>query len=209
MTQTAVFTNEKICYTIYSNRLLNTLIKFYTIMKKTEVQNKQNNVSEKDLKEIMETYQSRLFIVVNKIVADDDAANDIVQDVFITFYQKSETFESRSSVYTWLYRIATNKSIDYIRKITRERKNQKKLHHLDNVTAKSHDENIHHKMIVANALKELDETFRTPLILAEYQKMSYAEIAEELNIEVNTVRTRIFRARKKMLSILEKYGVQL
>lgn len=206
MMQATMFINEKICY---NSNILDTLRKFYIIMKKTEVQNKQNKVDQKALAEIMNTYQGRLFNVVNKIVADEDAANDIVQDVFITFYEKGETFESRSSIYTWLYRIATNKSIDHVRKITRERKNQKKLHHLDNVTAKSHDENIHHKMIVGNALKELDETFRTPLMLAEYENMSYAEIAEELGIEVNTVRTRIFRARKKLLSILEKYGVEL
>lgn len=200
----AIFINEKICYTTYSNNILNTLIKFNNMKK-----DKQDKVDEKELKEIMDTYQSRLFIVVNKIVQDDDASSDIVQDVFITFYEKGEQFESRSSIYTWLYRIATNKSIDYVRKITRERKNQKKLHHIDNVSEKSHDENVHHKMIVANALKELDETFRVPLVLAEYEKMSYADIAVELGIEVNTVRTRIFRARKKMLSILQTYGVEL
>ncbi len=205
MTLNAMFINEKTCYTTYSNNILNTLIKFY-IMKKTEV---KDRFDEKAFEEVMNTYQSRLFAVVNKIVADSDADSDIVQDVFITFYEKSDQFESRSSIYTWLYRIATNKSIDYVRKVTRERKNQKKLHHIDNVTSKSHDENIHHKMIVANVLKELDETFRVPLMLAEYEKMSYADIAMELGIEVNTVRTRIFRARKKMLSILQTYGVEL
>ncbi len=205
MVLNTMLSNRKICY---NSCVLNTLTKFY-IMKKTESQNKQGKIDEKALTDIMNSYQSRLFTVVNKIVIDTDAASDIVQDVFITFYEKGEQFESRSSIYTWLYRIATNKSIDYIRKVARERKNQKKLHHLDNVTAKSHDENIHHKMIVAEVLKELDETFRVPLMLAEYEKMSYADIAEELGIEVNTVRTRIFRARKKMLSILEKHGVQL
>lgn len=171
--------------------------------------NTENIYDSKSFEDIVNSYQSRIFNVVNKILKDEDASNDIVQDVFVTLYEKGETFESRSSIYTWLYRIATNKSIDYIRKISREKKHQKGLFHIDNVSEKSHDDNINDRIVVAHALEALDETFREPLILAEYENMSYAQISEELNIEINTVRTRIFRARKKMLSILKKEGVKL
>ena len=159
--------------------------------------------------DIVNSYEAKLLNVVNKIINDIDISKDIVQDTFLIFYEKGNMFEGRSSIYTWLYRIATNKSIDFIRKKVRERKYIKKISHTKEVVSDSHDNQIHEKIIVSQALSQLDETFRMPLILAEYENMSYAEIAQQLNIEINTVRTRIFRARKKMLSILKKNGVIL
>lgn len=159
--------------------------------------------------DIVGSYETKLLNVVNKIINDVDKSKDIVQDTFLTFYEKGDLFEGRSSIYTWLYRVATNKSIDFIRKEVRERKYRRSISHIGEVATDSHDAMIHEKMIVSQALSQLDEAFRMPLILAEYENMSYAEIAQQLNIEINTVRTRIFRARKKMLSILKKSGVKL
>lgn len=164
---------------------------------------------QKIFEEIVNTYETKLINVVNKIISDLETSRDIVQDVFLTFYEKGDSFEGRSSIYTWLYKVATNKSIDYVRRSVREKRYKTSIFHMDNVIENSHDERVHQKMIVAQALSRLEEKFRMPLILAEYDNMSYAQIAQVLSIEINTVRTRIFRARKKMLSILKKQGVKL
>ncbi|MCZ9989475.1 hypothetical protein OFR34_10035 [Brachyspira hyodysenteriae] len=55
----------------------------------------------------------------------------------------------------------------------------------------------------------MEDDFRIPLMMAEYENYSYNEISEKLDLPVNTVRTRIFRARKKLLSIMKKMGVSL
>ena len=55
----------------------------------------------------------------------------------------------------------------------------------------------------------MEDDFRIPLIMAEYENYSYTEISEKLDLPVNTVRTRIFRARKKLLEIIKKMGVTL
>ena len=65
------------------------------------------------------------------------------------------------------------------------------------------------KIILAEALSKLEDDFRIPLMMAEYENYSYNEISETLDLPVNTVRTRIFRARKKILSIMKKMGVTL
>ncbi|WP_242004718.1 RNA polymerase sigma factor [Brachyspira aalborgi] len=73
----------------------------------------------------------------------------------------------------------------------------------------SGNDNSINKIILADALSKLNETFRIPLLMSEYENYSYEEISEKLDLPVNTIRTRIFRARKKLLSIIKKMGVSL
>lgn len=73
----------------------------------------------------------------------------------------------------------------------------------------SGNDNSINKIILADALSKLNETFRIPLLMSEYENYSYEEISKKLDLPVNTIRTRIFRARKKLLSIIKKMGVSL
>ena len=73
----------------------------------------------------------------------------------------------------------------------------------------SGNDNSINKIILADALSKLNETFRIPLLMSEYKNYSYEEISKKLDLPVNTIRTRIFRARKKLLSIIKKMGVSL
>ncbi len=164
---------------------------------------------QKEFESLVNEYSARLLNVASKMLSDSDAAADIVQEVFISFYQKRYSFKGDCSVYTWLYRITSNRCIDYIRKLKRENKYKLKISSIENVTEDSHDEKVHDNMVVIQALSKLEPKFREPLLLAEYEGMSYIDIANTLGVEVNTVRTRIFRARKKLLSIFKKHGVTL
>lgn len=73
----------------------------------------------------------------------------------------------------------------------------------------AHDNDSINKIIIAESLSKLEDDFRIPLMMAEYENYSYTEISEKLDLPVNTVRTRIFRARKKLLEIIKKMGVTL
>lgn len=164
--------------------------------------------NEEAYKELMENYKKPLVNLVYSIISDYEEAEEIVQDTFVSFYIKRESFEGRSKIYTWLYRVSFNRAIDYIRKKEREKKYRLKEYRNFEMQESENDNSIN-KIILADALSKLNETFRIPLLMSEYENYSYEEIAEKLVLPVNTIRTRIFRARKKLLSIIKKMGVSL
>ena len=146
--------------------------------------------------------------MVYSIILDYEEAEEIVQDTFVSFYIKRESFEGRSKIYTWLYRVSFNRAIDYIRKKEREKKYRLKEDRNFEMQESGNDNSIN-KIILADALSKLNETFRIPFLMSEYENYSYEEISKKLDLPVNTIRTRIFRARKKLLSIIKKMGVSL
>lgn len=164
--------------------------------------------NEEAYKELMATYRKPLVNLVYSIISNYDEAEEIVQEVFVRFYLKRDAFEGRSKIYTWLYRVSFNRAVDYIRK--REREKRYRLKEYRNVEMQESDnDNSINKIILTESLAKLDDSFRIPLIMSEYENYSYEEISEKLGLPVNTIRTRIFRARKKLLSIMKKMGVSL
>lgn len=167
------------------------------------------NRDEKAYEVLVTLYQKPLISVVMRVVYNYDEALEVVQDVFLSLYKNIDKFESRSKIYTWLYRVAVNRSIDLIRKREREKKTFSKVYtkdyHEDEDTTDKDDYNF----LLSKALDKLDDNFKLPLLFAEYENYSYEEISAKLGIPINTVRTRIFRGRKKLLSILQKMGVSL
>lgn len=164
--------------------------------------------NEEAYKELMATYKKPLINLVYSIISNYDEAEEIVQDVFVLFYLKRDSFEGRSKIYTWLYRVSFNRAVDYIRKKEREKRYRLKEYRNFEMQESENDNSIN-KIILADALSKLNETFRIPLLMSEYENYSYEEIAEKLVLPVNTIRTRIFGARKKLLSIIKKMGVSL
>ena len=161
---------------------------------------------EKAYKELIENYRKPLFTLIFSMINNEEEAEEILQDVFVQFFIKRDTFEGRSKIYTWLYRVAFNKSIDYIRKKEREKKYRLKEYRNSELQEAKDDDTLN-RIIVLESLEELEEDFRTPLLMVEYENYSYTEISEQLNIPINTIKTRVFRARKKLLKIMKKKGV--
>lgn len=163
---------------------------------------------ERAYRKLVEAYRMPLINLVTSLISNYDEAEEIVQDVFISFYVNRETFEGRSKIYTWLYRVSFNRAVDLIRKREREKKYRIREFREAECQESSAEISVN-KIILAEALSKLEDNFRIPLLMAEYENYSYNEISEKLGIAVNTVRTRIFRARKKLLSIMKGMGVTL
>lgn len=163
---------------------------------------------EEAYKRLMETYKTPLINLVNSLISNHNEAEEVVQDVFVTFYLKRNTFEGRSKIYTWLYRVSFNRAVDVIRKREKEKKYRLKAYRSVEAQDLENDNSIN-RLVLTEALSKLDNDFRVPLLMAEYENYSYLEISEALNLPVNTIRTRIFRARKKLLEIMKKMGVSL
>jgi RNA polymerase sigma factor (sigma-70 family) len=151
-------------------------------------------------------YHDALIGVAYRITSDMESAKDIVQDTYMSVLKTESAFKGFSSFKTYLYRIVINKSIDAKR---HNRRWFGLFDALNDETADKSlnvDEKIDRKNIVRSLMKKIPDQFRVPFILAEVDGLSYEEIAETLQISVNTVRTRIFRCREKMRKELCRTG---
>lgn len=116
------------------------------------------------------------------------------------------TFDGRSSFGTWAYRIATNAALDELRKRKRrpslhmvrdDDSGEIQLQHADEM-AERQVESVADRLAITEALEDLDEDFRTAVVLRDVGDLDYAEIAEVLDIPVGTVKSRIARGRRQL-----------
>jgi RNA polymerase sigma-70 factor (ECF subfamily) len=157
---------------------------------------------------LVERYQARIKNLIYSIFHEPDIIDDLAQEVFIKAYEALPNFRFQSSFYTWLYRIAVNKSRDELRrrKIRRFFSLQTLLDSTDHELASKlavepRDNEV--QELIASALKSLPERFRTVIILKDIDGLSYAEIAEVLQCELGTVKSRLFRARAALRNVLK------
>jgi RNA polymerase sigma-70 factor, ECF subfamily len=134
-----------------------------------------------------------------------DSVDDIAQEVFITVYKNLKYFRFESQFTTWLYRITINKCRDHLRKMKIRNiftpvKDNEEAHGYSQI-----NENMDIPGIVQKAISKLPEKLRVPLMLKDIEGFSYQEIAETVQCEIGTVKSRIFRARESLRNILKPY----
>lgn len=150
---------------------------------------------------LVHRYQHKVFNLASKMVNNREDALDIAQEIFMQIYLALPGFRGESVFSTWVYRVASNKCLDYLRK--------KKVEKEKTVT--SFEENImfgdsrdspeelvirrEESRKVREALDSLPRHYRIVIILHHYQQLRYKEIAEVLNQPVKTVATRLYRAK--------------
>jgi RNA polymerase sigma-70 factor (ECF subfamily) len=165
-------------------------------------------------------YQGRIYNLILKICANPDTAAELTQDTFVKIIENIDRFESRSSFYTWAFRIAVNLTLNYCK-----RKATVRWTSLDAETA-ADDEQAHQVLgailqdqktpdpaqiaenrelcrLVQAALDKLDNEQKTIIVLRDIEGMDYAQIAEVLAMELGTVKSRLSRARAALRQILE------
>ncbi len=163
---------------------------------------------EKDVyRYLVERHQEKVRNIIFSIFNDPDLVDDIAQEVFIKAYQALPKFRFESSFYTWVYRIAVNKCRDELRKKKVKRFfSFSSFEHTTNSKIENHssvtfdDENL--KSVIEDSIKQLPEKFRMPIILKDIDGLSYDEIAEVLDCEVGTVKSRLSRGRSMLKEIL-------
>ena len=157
---------------------------------------------------LVERHQERIRNLLFSIFHDRDFIDDLAQEVFIKAYQALPHFRFEASFYTWLYRIAVNKSRDELRKKkirrffsfqTLDEGIEKEL----NVRLSVPPEDRDTQELVALGLKSLPEKFRTAVVLKDIDGLSYEEIAEVMQCELGTVKSRISRARSMLRKVLK------
>ena len=158
-------------------------------------------------KEVFNNYYENLVVYANNYLFDTSASEDIVQEVFIYLWEKSESLHIKSSFKAYLYAIVRNKCFDFLKsiKIT----DDLELLELNaNLVLECNTDFLSEedKKIVYNQVLKIVETFpdkmRTIFRLKFISNYKYSEIAQEMGVTVNTVKTQLKRARVKLSQLL-------
>jgi len=153
---------------------------------------------------ILAAYGDFVFNVSLRMLRRREDAQEAAQEAFLTIYKKLCSFQQRSSLKTWIYRITVNTAINYSR---RERRHRARAVSYDEeshpvaVPAQLNTEAEYTGRMVDKLLGMLSEEQRACVVLRSIEGLSYEEIAAVLGIEVNAVRSRLKRAREKMLAV--------
>ena len=168
------------------------------------------------LNDLMERHSERLFHYLIRHLQNESDAADVAQEAFVRVYQHRARFDVRQKFSTWLYTIATNLARDRLK--WRSRHPQVSLDQTvgesDSTMAEvlpdpkpSPDESLtssERALAVRDAVTALPEELRAPLLLAEYEAMPHAEIANVLHCSVKAVESRIYRAKQRLREHLEE-----
>ncbi len=168
---------------------------------------------------LVDTYSNLVYRTCYGFINQADDAEDVAQEVFIEIFLSLQKFRGEAKISTWLYRIAVNKSLNYIRKNNRKKLFQSiesffksnddstefEIESLNATTADSKLENAETGKIVKKAINQLPENQKIAFILSKQHDLSYTEIAEVMKISVSSVESLIFRAKKSLQKKLILY----
>ncbi|MFA5729706.1 MAG: RNA polymerase sigma factor [Candidatus Paceibacterota bacterium] len=167
---------------------------------------------EKDLyREIIRRYEKKLSHYLLKFLSDRDDMEDILQVVFIKVYKNLYGFDIDKKFSSWIYRIAHNEAVNYLKKRRTGRIS------LDDVEYKLIDEKadirgeadkMFLKEDIEKVLNEMNIKYKEPLVLFYFENMSYDEISDILRIPKNTVGTLIMRGKKSIKDKLEEINIK-
>lgn len=161
--------------------------------------------------------QTRVYNLALRMVGNEEDAFDMSQEAFIKAYNSIGSFRGDSRFSVWLYRLTTNVCLDFLR--SENRKNHTSLTYLsdedddkeleipdDRFSPETIAEKKDLREAVNKGLLSLPKDYRAILLLREIDGLSYDEIAKALSLEEGTVKSRIFRARKRLCAILSADG---
>jgi RNA polymerase sigma-70 factor (ECF subfamily) len=166
---------------------------------------------------LVEAYQDRVFGMVLSMVRHREQAEDLTQEIFIKAYFALPSFKGDSAFYTWLFRITSNYCVDHLRKnrpqifsLDQPIEEQEEISRIETLTAPASERpeaSLENESEIMRLLDQLGPDQRLILTLRESQNHSYEELASMLNCSVNTVKSRLNRAREALKKAYQgKYG---
>lgn len=170
-----------------------------------------------DFEALVHENQKKIYNLALKMVGNKEDAWDISQETFIKAFKALRSFRGDSSFSVWIYRLASNLCIDFMRKEKKNRaiplvyineaEEEKELEISDvSMEPEALYERAELRRAIEEGLEALPDDHRQVLILREINGLSYTEIAQVLNLEIGTVKSRIFRARSNLAKYLQSKG---
>ena len=168
--------------------------------------------------ELVRRYQKKIYALVYNMTSNREDAEDLVQDVFVKAYSSLSSFHGNSSFYTWVYRIAVNRTINFLKK--RKRRMAESLDDVDRaierdpafveLSAKETPFPAHRitelKGKLNKALQTLSEKHRAVVVMHDIEGTPHDEIAKILGCSEGTVRSRLFYARQSLQAELNEFA---
>lgn len=166
--------------------------------------------------ELMQAHQDKIYTLCYRMTGNAEDAADLTQEVFLSAWRSLSRFQEQSSFGTWVYRMATNASIDFLRRekrrqvlsMTMEEDSEERQAQVPDERYSPHRllEQKEARQAVVDALAALSPEHRQVLVLREMEGLSYQEIGQLLELEEGTVKSRIARARLALRDFLIKSG---
>src|SRR4051812_20525091 len=167
--------------------------------------------------QLVQRYQERIYATVYHMTSNHEDANDLAQEAFIKGFQALKSFKGGSSFYTWVYRIAVNKTINFLKQ--RKNRSQMSLNDLDfnaehdpDLVALISDKTPRREAALSElqeklneGMQKLSESHRLVVTLHDVQGLSHEEIATIMGCNIGTVRSRLFYARQQLQAHLSDY----
>ncbi len=167
--------------------------------------------------QLIQRYQGRLYSTIYHMTSNHEDANDLAQETFIKAHSALKNFKGDSSFYTWVYRIAVNKTINFLKQ--RKSRQSMSLNDLDfnvendpDLVALVSDKTPRRDLALVElqeklnaAMQKLSEVHRLVVTLHDVQDLSHEEIAEIMECNVGTVRSRLYYARQQLQAYLSDY----
>jgi RNA polymerase sigma-70 factor (ECF subfamily) len=171
---------------------------------------------------LVERHMDRVYTLVYRVVRDKEEAEDITQEVLVKVYNNIRSFDQKSSFSTWLYRIAVNSALDSLEKIKRRRStttyfsaspnSDDALETMVASTAAGPEEEVMRRDLqncIQRVLRDLDREQARVLVMRDFEDLSYADIAQELEAKLSAVKMRIHRARLAFQTIFNQFCGQV
>ena len=167
--------------------------------------------------ELVERYHAKIYGLTYNMTSNREDAEDLTQEIFVKAYQALPRFKGKSSFYTWLYRIAVNKTINY-----RKMRNRKRAMSLDQFDHEIKLDEVYHDLTskgsplrnvslselqkkMNEAMQHLSEKHRTVVVMHDMQGIPHEEIAKMVGASVGTIRSRLFYARRQLQAELSEF----
>jgi RNA polymerase sigma factor (sigma-70 family) len=164
---------------------------------------------------LIESYGDRVHNTILSIIQNKEDTEDLTQEVFVEIYNSISKFKGESQLYTWVYRIATSKALDLLRK----RKAKKRFAFITSIYSNEEEEmeigdfnhpgiiieNKERAKILFDVMNQLSDNQKAAFTLSQIENLSYKEIAEVMKLSVSSVESLIFRAKSNLKKILKDY----
>ncbi len=155
---------------------------------------------------LVRRWQGPVYRYVHRMLGTDEDARDVAQEALVKMLRKLDQYDDRYAFSTWVFGIARNTAIDELRR--RKRRAWDEPGEIVDPSSTPLQQVAHTERAVAlqSALQVIPPMYREVLVLHHFEHLTYAEIADTLDIPIGTVMNRIFRARQKLRPHLEAHG---
>lgn len=165
---------------------------------------KDPSTREQGFRQLMAKYQERLYWHIRRMVKTHEDTDDVLQNTFVKVYRNLEKYRSEAKLYTWLYRIATNESLNHFRKVDRNK----------SISIDDEDSNVYElksdnyfdgniaQLKLVTAINTLPDKQKAVFNLRYYEEMSYKDMSEVLGTSVGALKASYHLAAKKIEKLI-------